>query len=332
MRHKSIKTLLVGAALVCLAGTATAKELAFATFVPAASPTVQKVFQPWVDWFNERSAADGVTVKLFPGGTLGRNPRAQTDLVANGVADLTVTVPSYTPGVYPDYDVFELPGFAGSTAEGSVAIKELYEQGKLKGYEDFYVVAVYTSDAYMLHTKPPISGFADIKDKKFRVAGQVQTAVIEALGGVPQNMSALEMAENIDRGLIDGAVADASVAKTFRVADVAPNHFAGDLGVIVFMIVLNKDVYEDLPDSVKETLAESRQFIVDRQIDVYSAAVAANKAAWEADEGHNLVIPSAEDRANIQAAVQPVVDQIAGSASPGLIDAYRQKLEEIRAR
>ncbi|WP_163851336.1 TRAP transporter substrate-binding protein [Pseudooceanicola aestuarii] len=332
MYFKKLGGIALGTALAISATTAQAKELAFAVFIPASSPTIQQVYQPWVDWFNEQVADDDVSIKMFAGGTLGRNPFTQADLVANGVADMTLTVPSYTPGVYPDFDIFELPGLARTTAEGSQAVLELYEEGKLRGYQDYHVVALYTSGGYMLHTKEPLADFAAIKDRKLRVAGQIQTAVVDALGGVPQNMSALEMAENIDRGLIDGAVADASVAKTFRVADVAPHHYDAEMGVLVFAIILNKDVYEELPDSAKTALAESRQFIVDRQVASYTAAIEANMTAWTEDPDHNVVIPDAADRARITEAVQPVVDQVGAAASDGLLDAYRAKLDDIRSR
>lgn len=321
------------AAALAVGGTAaSAKELAFATFVPAASPTVTKIYEPWVEWFNAQTEEHGVTMKLFAGGTLGRNPLAQAQLVEDGVADLTLTVPSYTPGVYPDYDIFELPGFAGNVREGSLAALELYEAGHLSGYEDFHVVAVYSSDSYMLHSASPIASFEDIADKRFRVAGQIQTAVIEALGGVPQAMSALEMAENIDRGLIDGAVADASVAKTFRVTEVAKHHYDTELGVLPFVILLNKGVYEDLPEPVKAVLAESGRFVAEKQIEAYGAAVEANLAEWKDDPEHTVVMPSEADREKISAAVQPVIDQVAAAASEGLLEAYKAKLQEIRDR
>jgi len=104
-----MKTTLTGLAAglaLTFATGASARDLAFAVFVPAASPTVQHVYQPWVDWFNEQAAADDVQITLYAGGTLGRNPLAQAQMVADGVADIGLTVPSYTPGVYPDFDVF----------------------------------------------------------------------------------------------------------------------------------------------------------------------------------------------------------------------------------
>lgn len=300
--------------------------------MPAASPTVQRIYQPWVDWFNAEAAADDGQISLFAGGTLGRNPLAQAQMVADGVADLALTVPSYTPGVFPDFDMFELPGFATNVREGSLAALELFQEGHLKGYEDYYVVAMYSSGAYMLHTRDPMASIDDMDGVRVRVAGQIQTAVVEALGGVPHSMRAGEMAEAIDRKLIDGAMTDASVARTFRVADVATNHLEANLGVLVFTIVMNRGVYESLPDSVKELLAQSGQFIADRQIENYSAAIAANLEAWKADPAHTVVALSDADRATIAARVQPVIDRVAAAATPGLIDAYVAKLEDIRNR
>ncbi len=319
-------------ALTLAAGAAQARDLAFSVFVPAASPTVQHVYQPWVDWFNEQTAGDDVQITLYAGGTLGRNPLAQAQMVADGVADLALTVPSYTPGVYPDFDVFELPGFAQNTAEGSQAALELYREGALTGYEDYYVVAMYSSGAYMLHTREPVATLADVEGLRFRGAGQIQPAVIEALGGVAQARGAGERAEAIDRGLIDGAMTDASVARTFRVADVAQNHYDSNLGVLVFTILMNRDVYDSLPESVHEVLAQSGQFIVDRQIEVYGPAIESNLEDWRNSDTHTLVIPTDDERAEIARRVQPVIDMVAANATPGLIDAYVAKLEDIRSR
>ncbi|HPD93844.1 MAG: TRAP transporter substrate-binding protein [Rhodobacter sp.] len=332
MLKRTLTGLAAGIALTLAAPVAMARDLAFAVFVPAASPTVQRIYQPWVDWFNAGAAANDVQITLYAGGTLGRNPLAQAQMVADGVADLALTVPSYTPGVFPDFDVFELPGFATDTREGSLAALELHQEGRLRGYEDYYVVAMYSSGAYQIHTRDPMPTIDDLAGRRIRVAGQIQTAVIEALGGVPQNLGAGEMAENIDRGLIDGAMTDASVARTFRVADVAPNHYDANLGVLVFAIVMNRGVYDSLPDPVKDLLAQSGQFIADRQIAEYGAAIDANMAAWRADPAHTVVTPSDAERAAIAARVQPVIDRVAAAASPGLIEAYTAKLDDIRAR
>lgn len=45
-----------------------------------------------------------------------------------------------------------------------------------------------------------------------------------------------------------------------------------------------------------------------------------------------MTIPDEAERARLMAAVQPVIDMVAAAAAPGLIDAYRAKLEDIRSR
>ena len=57
---------LMAATLVGIGSSAVqAKELAFAVFVPATSPTVTKIYEPWVKWFNEKTAGDDVSIKLL---------------------------------------------------------------------------------------------------------------------------------------------------------------------------------------------------------------------------------------------------------------------------
>jgi len=331
MKH-TLLGLAAAAALVTAPGMAVAKELSFATFIPATSTTVKTVYEPWIEWFNNQTSEHGVTIRLFAGGSLGRSPLAQADLVRSGVADITLTVPSYTPGVYPDFDIFELPNFLASTAEGSQVAHEMYREGLLRGYEEFYVIAMYTSGTYMIHTKNPVASVAELRDKRIRVAGQIQTAVVEALGGVPVTMGAGEMAENIDRGLVDGAMTDASVARSFRVADVATNHLNTSLGVLVFAMVLNKDVYDGLPEPVKAALEASGQKIIDLQAENYGGFVDRTLVEWEASPDHTLVELTDADMAALEAAVAPVVEKVAAAASPGLIDAFRAKVAEVRAR
>ena len=86
MLKRTLTGLAAGIALTMTAPAAMARDLAFAVFVPAASPTVQRIYQPWVDWFNAEAADDDVQISLFAGGTLGRNPLAQAQMVADGVA------------------------------------------------------------------------------------------------------------------------------------------------------------------------------------------------------------------------------------------------------
>ena len=319
----------LGSLLALTAPTSTAAaQLSLGTFVPERSPTVASVFTPWVEWFNKETAGE-TTIKIFAGGTLGRNPKAQPKLVRDGVADITVMVPSYYPGVYNDLDIFELPGFARSVKEGSESAWALFKAGKIKGFEEFKVIAVYTSGPYAIHSKEKIGSIAELKGKKVRVTGEVQTAIAGTLGMTPQDISALEMAEAIDRGLIDGAVADWSVARTFKLMDVTKHHFDTRLGVLPFVVVMNKKVYDKLPAKSKAAIDASGERLVALQSDVYGRI--SDELEKAAKTGGSSVTPlSAADAAAIDAATTPVRDKLVAKTGPGLLDAYRDHLKSMR--
>lgn len=94
---KHFNNLLAAAALSALALPATAQEIIkVGAFVAEQSTGVAKVIKPWM----EAVATETNDVKMMPfwGGTLGKNPFKQFELVQNGVADVTWVLPGYTAG------------------------------------------------------------------------------------------------------------------------------------------------------------------------------------------------------------------------------------------
>lgn len=325
LRH----TALVVLALSCSTAMAHAKELAFATFVSPTSTTVKEVLEPWIDWFNQNAGGD-TTIKLYAGGTLGRSPAAQPKLLKDGVADLTIMVPSYYPGVYPDFDMFELPGLARSSEEASKAAWQLYNDGKIGNLDDFKVVSIYTSAPYAIHTTADLNSVEDLKGLKIRAAGPVQTAVLQQLGVVPQAMSPTEMAENINRGLLDGAMADWSVADSFKVMEVTDNHYNARLGVLPFVVAMNKDTYDALPPEAKKAIDESGDRLVKLQGDSFAEFEKTAIERTKADAEQNVVQPSEEEIAEIREMVAPVRAEIVEKNGPDGIESYEAILNDMR--
>ena len=108
--------------LMMAATPAVSQELVkVGTFVPEKSVGVSRVIKPWMEAV---SADVGGDVKLqgFWGGTLGKSPFKQFELVQNGVADVTWVLPGYTAGQFPEMGLFELP-FLFRTAEGSLGCR-----------------------------------------------------------------------------------------------------------------------------------------------------------------------------------------------------------------
>ena len=109
-------------AFTMLAGPTYAKpiKLKFATMTPAQSGTVKDAYKPWFDSIMKESEGT-LDIQIYPGGSLGRDPRIQLKLVQDGVADLAFIVPDYTAGRFPDDEVFNMPFTAENGLESAMA-------------------------------------------------------------------------------------------------------------------------------------------------------------------------------------------------------------------
>lgn len=247
-----VRRLMACAALILFAGAANAEPLTlkFAYFGGPTNPTWSKVLVPWS---KDVSAASKGTIKIdtYPGGTLGRNPRAQVKLVLDGVTDLAFFVPSYTPGRFPDTEVLELPGIVRNTKESGVGIWRLYQKGLLRGFEKFKVLMLVTTHPYTIHTNYPVKSIADLKGKKLRAGGPVAGATLRALGAIPVGMPIPSVAQSISKGIISGTASDWNVLYAFRIADVAHYHYMGLLGAVPIGVIMKKERWDSLPGAAK---------------------------------------------------------------------------------
>ena len=96
----SLKSLLVGCAISIIAGQAWAQTttLRYSRWLPEAYVLESQVMKPWID---EVAKATGgrVTIEVLPK-MVGSVP-SQYDVVADGLADLAMFVPGYSPGRFP---------------------------------------------------------------------------------------------------------------------------------------------------------------------------------------------------------------------------------------
>lgn len=244
------------------AETATIK---IGSFAPPKSFAVREGTKPWMAAVL-RDAGGTLKFQEFWGGALSRSPRKQYELMMNGIQDASPILPSYTQKLFPDFTVFSLPYLFRSSEEASVAAWRLYESGNLAGLEKVYVAGVYTNDNGGMHFAVKIKSVAEIKGKKMRAAGPGEAAVIKAMGGIPVGMSITQVAESLNRGVIQGTLNGWSALGSFRITPLIKSHVDQPFGVRSFFLGINKKVYDKLPAKAKQAiqknsgLAYSRRF------------------------------------------------------------------------
>ena len=321
------------AATSLAAGALAQEKLKFAVFTPDAELTHQIVMKPWAARVN-KDAAGAVQIDTFPNGALGRNPGLQTKMLNDGIADIAWVIPSYTPGVYLDDDVFELPNIIQNSVEGSVAAWRLLQKGMLRGYDQYYMIGLFTSSPYTFHTNYKVTKGADLKGKKIRGVGAISTESIKALGAVPEGMPFTQLVEAISRGVIDGTTGHPIAVFDFGVHRVTTSHYLGRIGSVTLGIFMSKKKFDSLPAPAKAAIEKHRGEALSRAFGKMSEDRNAELVGeWKKDGKRTVTEPDKADAAAWDKMLSPVVSAWEGkdARNKALLAALRQELANVRA-
>lgn len=250
---KHVRTLIASAAIAITALPALAQDLVkIGTFVPEQSVGVARVIKPWMEAV--AAETDAVTLQGFWGGTLGKSPFKQFELVQNGVMDVSWVLPSYTAGQFPEMGIFELPFLFETAEEASVVGWKLHEQGLLTGFDGVHVLGFFAAEPNALFMKTRIESLDGLQNMKIRAVGGIHASWLESLGAASQTFSSAEMNEALNRGTLDGAVQGWTGMRTFKSLALVDQAHNVPAGAIPFLLLMNQAKWDSLPDEAKEKM------------------------------------------------------------------------------
>ncbi len=299
-------------ATLCFAHSAFAQtppvKLKFSIFSPDKEVTYLNVFKPFAEAVNKESGG-AVEIELFPNGALGRSPLQQAQMVLDGVADIGWVIASYTPGRFQENEVFELPGLFRDLKEATLVFTRVVNSGKIKGYEEFFPIALLGTAPYSLHSRLPLNSIADIKGKKIRVSGAIESETIKALGAVPIGMPVTEVPEAISRGTIDGTTSHPAPLVDFGISRVTSAHYFTRLGVVPLAVLMNRKKFDSLPKAGQDAI---RKFSGDWTAARFNEGVGAYNDTvvkqLQEDPKRKVVFPPPADLEAMQPAFKSVID------------------------
>jgi TRAP-type C4-dicarboxylate transport system substrate-binding protein len=308
-------------------------HLKWAVFTPDSEVTFRTVMKPFAETV-QRETNNAVVFDLFPNGALGRNPGQQPQMVLDGVADLAWVVQSYSPGRFPDTEVLELPGMFKDLREASLVAMGLAKGNVLKDYGDFYIVGLWGTAPYSIHTNFPVNSIADLKGKTIRASSKNESAALRAFGAVPIGMPVTEIPEAISRGTISGTTSHMSPFFDFGLDRVTNNHFFIGLGVVPLAVLMNKKKFDALPEASRAAIERnSGDTITKVWIESITAYNAANLEKLKNNPKNKVVLPSQAELDEAQKLLTPVRDEWV-AASPRhkeLKTALDAELAKVRA-
>jgi TRAP-type C4-dicarboxylate transport system substrate-binding protein len=301
-------------------------KLKLAYFTSDRSTTYLATIKPFVDAVNAE-AAGLVRIDVGYGGTLGRNPVQQLQLVLEGTADLAFVIPGYTPARFPDNAIIELPGLFSGVREATLVYTGLVAAGALRGYDDLFVVGAFATEPETIHTRPPAASLEALRGMRIRANNPVQGAALAGLGMVPVEMPINQASSAISSGKLDGSMVGPEPLIEFGIARVTPNHYLLPVSSAPLLVVMNRKTFESLPDQARQTIRKfSGGWTAERYIATYEANNEEAIESLKRDPNRKVVVPSASDLDRAHAVFRSEVEAWSAAAPR-----HRQLLARVEA-
>jgi TRAP-type transport system periplasmic protein len=229
-------------------------ELKASVFTPASNP-LARAMDEWAALVKEKSGGR-LSIKVFPGAQMGPPPR-QFDLARSGVADIAIVLHGLTPGRFPLTELAHLPGVMGADYPSSLALSEVWSKLEKSDHPGTKVIAMQALTPVPVISRSAVSSAADLKGKRLRAAGSVQSDVLEAFGAVPTLVQPGDMNDALSKGMIEAASVGYSGIASYHLTDAGKFIAEGDFGGITFAVVLNEKSYGKLPPDLKAVIDET---------------------------------------------------------------------------
>jgi TRAP-type C4-dicarboxylate transport system substrate-binding protein len=295
---------LAGAALAAgLAAGAQAQqkiELKLAYFVGD-----QHAMSQWlIKWSDEleKGSNGRIVVKRFPGAQMGPTPQ-HYDFARTGQADVAWFLHGGTPGRFPLTEVISLPFMVGSSEIGTKTLNDpelraKYLDAEHKGVK---VLMLLTHQPGGPHTtKKAIRTMDDFKGLRLRFASPPIRDLVQGLGATPVGVPPTEIAEQLQKGTIDGAFIDYGGAGiAFKLGGTIKYSTELYAYVASFGVVMNEEFWNKLPPDLKKLVVTT---MTGREKEVGQAWDALDVPGKKAlmDGGAQAIRFSTEDEAKVR--------------------------------
>jgi TRAP-type C4-dicarboxylate transport system substrate-binding protein len=311
------------------AASAAEIELTYAFFAPAGTFPAKQMAH-WAEEIKKRTNGK-VEVKTFPGGAL-LGAREMYDGVTKGVADIGLGAPSYDPGRFPLTSGMSLPvGFPNATV-ASRTLWELTQEFKPKEFEQFKVIAMFTTEPGYIQSRNPVRNAADLKGMKLRAAG-TGVPVLKALGAAPIGMPMPEVPQAVQTGVIDGTMTSREILKDFKLAELLKYVADYPTVVVTFAAVMDKNRWDKLPADVRKVIEDMGPEMAVWTGQYHDKENVEGALQWAKKEHGLQILPiAADERARWDAKLKPMEEEwVTEMTAKGLpAKKYMARLYELR--
>ncbi|WP_300297279.1 TRAP transporter substrate-binding protein [Ferrovibrio sp.] len=233
-------------------------ELKLSHFLPPGHGIHRDWLLPWGEELAKRSNGK-VKVTIFPAGSAFGNPARQLEQAVSGVVDIAHGLRGVPAGRFNRMGIIEFPFLVETSNAASRTLWEMYPKHFAQEFPDTVkVLGLHAHNAGLIHTRDKqVKGMDDLKGLRIRSPSPQINAMLQQLGATPVGLPPGEVYENLQRGVIDGAVFPWDPINSFRLFEVTKYHLDARSYTASFYFVMNKRKYDSLPAEVKKAIDET---------------------------------------------------------------------------
>ena len=273
----------------------------------------------------EKSSGGRIAVKRFPSAQMGPTPQ-HYDFARTGQADVSWFLHGGTPGRFPLTEIINLPFMVGSAEIGTKTLNDAQLRSKYLDAEHkgLKVLMLFTHQPGGPHTtKKPIRSLDDFKGLRLRFASPTVRDLVAALGATPVGVPPTEIAEQLQKGTIDGAFMDyGGVGIAFKLGGTIKYSTELYAYVTSFGLGMNEDFWNRLSPDLKKLVTDS---VTGKEKEVGEA--------WDALDvpGKKAVLDGGAEAIKFSSAEMQRVRKIGADVSEAKIKEYEAKGMPARA-
>ncbi|MEZ5824830.1 MAG: TRAP transporter substrate-binding protein [Geminicoccaceae bacterium] len=310
-------------------------------FLPPVANAHKVMLEPWAAKV-EAASGGRIGFEIFPSMSMGGKPNELYGQVRDGAADIVWTLLGYTPGVFPRSEVFELPlVHAGSATDTTIALNASLDL-LAEDFKDVHVLFLHTHDGNLIHSADrPVRTFEDAAGLKLRTPGRTGAWVIEAMGAEPVGLPVPALPEAMSKGVVDGALTTYEIVPALKLQELDKSTTelpGGDrFGTAVFMVAMNRDAYDALPDDLKAVIDDHSRMNIAAEIGAMWEGFEDGGRKALADAGVESIVLDDAEAAKFKAANETVVARwveevtAIGIDGTALVEAARKAVAEAAA-
>lgn len=304
-------------------------KLTYADFFP---PTNWNsiLAKQWCDEINSRSEG-WVEITYYPAGQLAAANKI-ADAIETGIADIGMSVVSYTMGRFPASELVEMPHNYPDGWTATKAAWDFMNEFDLAEWDNYHLLYFHAHGPQVIYTtKKPVRTLDDLQGLVIRSTG-IGAKIVEALGAEGYAASQGDAYELLSKGTIDGSFTPREPLKGWKQAEVV-NYVTGTYAIgstAGFFVAMNKAKWDALPKDIQKIFTDVSKEWVEKHGMSWTAYDKAAIDLFLSMPGKELIELNDTEMARFVAAVQPALQAYMEERSAkGLpVDEYEEYLKD----